>query len=493
VTRLRRLPLAAWACALVSLVNALAWAVTTPPFQVPDEHKHVSYADNLAATGRPPTAGDLARGNPPDVEAGLLATRFRSVVFDVRMRPPWSAADEAEAERRLGRPLNRSGGAEGATFYPPLYYAAAAAAAEVDHSGTILDRMTLMRTVSALFVAVAALFAALFARELLPSQPWAWAAGGMVAAFQPMLGFIGGGVNNDALLFAAAAALVWVVARTLRRGLTVRSGVAAGGILAVGLLAKATMVAMVPFACLGLLLAACSQRRAGRSFPWRVLAIFAFVAATPLLVYALVNGLIWERGYNPLGGGSIGGGSSTTGAGATGHPWIFRQFLSYIWQFYLPRLPNMTDQFGADYPAWRVWVEGWVGRFGWQDTSFSIGVYNAAFGVLCAAVALAGAALWRYRAAVKRRWTEVVTYLVGAAGVVGVIHYVGYDYLLRSGVGFEQARYLLVLLPLYAGLATLAAAGGGRRLGPVIAGALVVLAFANSLGGMLITVARYYG
>ena len=60
-------------------------------------------------------------------------------------------------------------------------------------------------------------------------------------------------------------------------------------------------------------------------------------------------------------------------------------------------------------------------------------------------------------------------------------------------MGFEQARYLLVLLPLYAGFAALAALGAGRRAGPVVAGALVVLAFGNSLAGLLITAARYYG
>ena len=81
-----------------------------------------------------------------------------------------------------------------------------------------------MRLASALFAAVAAFFAALFARELVPSAPWAWAAGGMVAAFQPMLGFMSGGVNNDSLLFAASAVLLYAVARALRRGLDVAAG-----------------------------------------------------------------------------------------------------------------------------------------------------------------------------------------------------------------------------------------------------------------------------
>ena len=68
----------------------------------------------------------------------------------------------------------------------------------------------------------------------------------MVAAIQPMLGFIGGGVNNDRLLFAASAALLFVVARAMRRGLVVRLAASPGAALAVGLLTKATMVALFP-------------------------------------------------------------------------------------------------------------------------------------------------------------------------------------------------------------------------------------------------------
>jgi hypothetical protein len=91
----------------------------------------------------------------------------------------------------------------------------------------------------------------------------------MVAAFQPMLGFIGGGVNNDRLLFAASAALLFVVARAMRRGVVVRLAASAGAALAVGLLTKATMVALFPAAALGLLLAVWSGCRNGRPVPWK--------------------------------------------------------------------------------------------------------------------------------------------------------------------------------------------------------------------------------
>ena len=501
----RRSTRVAWACALVALVNAAAWAVLVPPFQTPDEYKHVAYAVNLGETGQPPTAADWAKGDPTDVIAGLEATWFRSQVFDNRMRPPWTEADDAAAERLLSDRLSRRGGAEAATTYPPLYYVAAAAVAKVDDGGNVLDRMTLMRLASALFAAVAAFFSALFVRELVPSVPWAWAAGGMVAAFQPMLGFMGGSVNNDTLLFAASAVLLYAVARALRRGLTVPLAAVAGGAMAAGVLTKPTMVALVPLACLGIGLAAW-RRRGGAGIPWRSLATVLVAAAIPIAVYSAVNALVWDRGAIAVGAGaidsSVASGSDTAAppspaptapAPTAERPFEVGELLSYTWQFYLPRLPFMEDEFGGNWPLRKVWFKGWIGRFGWQDTEFSYNVYLGALVVSLAAFILAAAALWRRRDTVRARWREVVTYVLGTAVVVAVLHYVGYDYLLQSGEGFEQARYLLVLLPLYAGFAALAAYGAGRRAGPFVAGALVVLAFGNALAGLLITAARYYG
>ena len=59
--------------------------------------------------------------------------------------------------------------------------------------------------------------------------------------------------------------------------------------------------------------------------------------------------------------------------------------------------------------------------------------------------------------------------------------------------GFQQARYLLPLLPLYAAAVALAARRLGRRLGPVVAGAFVAVAFGHVLLAQLLTISRFYG
>ena len=48
---------AALLCALVAVLNALAWGLLVPPFQVPDEESHTAYVQYLAETGKVPKPG----------------------------------------------------------------------------------------------------------------------------------------------------------------------------------------------------------------------------------------------------------------------------------------------------------------------------------------------------------------------------------------------------------------------------------------------------
>jgi 4-amino-4-deoxy-L-arabinose transferase-like glycosyltransferase len=85
-----------------------------------------------------------------------------------------------------------------------------------------------MRLFSALMAGLTALFSWLFIREALPAVPWAWTVGGLGVALMPLLGFISGALNPDAMLFAVCAALFFALARAFRRGLTLRLALAIG-------------------------------------------------------------------------------------------------------------------------------------------------------------------------------------------------------------------------------------------------------------------------
>ena len=204
----------------------------------------------------------------------------------------------------------------------------------------------------------------------------------------------------------------------------------------------------------------------------------------PVVAYVALNTTVWDR---PLWGGV----TETRGAGGVPRQYPLRGLLSYTWQFYLPRLPFMQDQF-TYYPLWETWFKGFIARFGWLDYGFPGYSYWVALGVVGGVLALAGAALRRSRAALRSRWPELVSYLAMMAGLLVLIAIAGYRGRIDNGFVFEQARYLLPLLPLYAAIVALAVRGAGRRWAPVAAGVLVVAALGHDLFAQLVTIARYY-
>jgi 4-amino-4-deoxy-L-arabinose transferase-like glycosyltransferase len=306
-------------------------------------------------------------------------------------------------------------------------------------------------------------------------------------AFQPVFGFISAGVTPDALLFATSAALFFVLARVFRRGLTTGRALALGAVLAIGVLAKLNFVALVPGALLGLGLLALRARPRRRALPSAGVAVGVLGVAA--LGYIALNRLVWDR--SAWGGGIEAAATNATG-GPAGAPAIgLTEQLSYTWQLYLPKLPFMNDQF-VNFPPYGVWFKGTIGLFGWLDTSFEAWVYGVALGVAIPLALLAGLGLWQRREAWRERWPELLTWATMVAGLLGSIGFLGIRYREDSGNVFEQARYLLPLLPLYASALILAALAAGRRWGRPLGAAIVVLGLAHGVFAQLLVIARFY-
>jgi hypothetical protein len=166
---------------------------------------------------------------------------------------------------------------------------------------------------------------------------------------------------------------------------------------------------------------------------------------------------------------------------------------SYMWQFYLPKLPFMDKDYFEIYQLRGTWFNGFIGQFGWLDFGFPQWVYNWALGIALGLLALAGRELVRMREVLRSRLWELATYVMLAFGLLLLIAGTAFVARLDGAAGYEQPRYLFPLLALYGALIALAARGVGRRYGPAAGVFLVCLAIAHTVGAMLLTLTRYYG
>jgi hypothetical protein len=468
----------------VAFANGVAWSVIVPPFQVPDENAHYAYVAQIAENGTLPHPQSPEPLLPPREEYLANALLTFGIVYHAENPAPLANSQQQAIEHVEAEKLSAkgTGTALTATNNPPLYYGLEAIAYKLTPSGSVLDKLAAMRVLSALFGACTVLLVFMFLSELLPGTPWAWPVGALLVAFQPLFGFMSGGVNNDDLLFLAAAGMFWGIARAFRRGLDARTGALLGGFVGVGLVAKLNMLGFVPAVVLAVALLVLRELpRPGRAL--RGAAVAALLGGGPVLLYVLLNHFAWGRGYFP-------GGVASVATAPSGRRFSTAEELSHVWQLFLPRL-WMRPQF-TSYPLWSTWFVGLVGRFGWQDYTFPYWVYQLARVIALAVLALACVEFVRRRAAMRRRLGELCVYVVVVAGLCLEIGIESYRYLFTTGETFEQARYLLPLLPLYAGIAVLAARVGGRRWGPACGAALVMLAIGHDLYAQAITVARYY-
>ena len=244
-------------CAIAVLVtaNALAWGLLIPPLHVPDEPSHAFYAQYLGETGKLPRAGGGIDWYSGDVTSALTATSFYFVIGEPDNRPAWDVRLRPSADR-VG-----TGNAATAASNPPLYYVAQAAVYRAAHGLDVLDRLALMRVLSALLAGVTALCVFCFLRELLPRSPLAWTTGALLAGLLPhvRVHLVRRQQRCRALLRSAPRCFSpWQ--RSLRSGLTVRRALACGVLLGAGVLVKTQVLAFAPAVVLALVLAGKPRR-----------------------------------------------------------------------------------------------------------------------------------------------------------------------------------------------------------------------------------------
>jgi Predicted membrane protein (DUF2142) len=480
---LRRVPRAAWVCAIVAILNAACWSILTPPFEAPDEPDHFAYVKQVTEAGRLPSSISEPFETNVEVVAVLDALRYFKVRQQPRNQTISSRAEQEKLEQALTRasdPSRERGSyaAGSATSQPPLYYALQTIPYSL--AGNMLTRLQLMRLLSALIAGITALFTFLFVRESLPGVRWAWTVGGLAVAMTPLLGFISGSVNPDAMLYAASAVAFYLLARGFRRGLTPRLAVLLGTVVAIGLLTKLNFIGLVPGIMLGLVILSVRAARISKRSAYLALALACGIAASPVALYAVINLLSNHRTLGIV-------------SQRLPHTHLSVREISYIWQLYLPRLPGMTNDFVGLFPARQLWFNGYVGLYGWLDTTFPGWVYSVA--LVCAAIiaALAIRGLIGSRTELRARVGEIAVYALMAVGLLALVGASSYFEFPELTASFAEARYLLPLLPLLAVVLAMAARGAGRRWGPMVGLVIVLLFLAHNVFSQLLVVSRFYG
>jgi 4-amino-4-deoxy-L-arabinose transferase-like glycosyltransferase len=468
---------------LLAFSSASTWALVTPSFNAPDESEHFAYAQYVAETGRAIDSSQGRRGTYSTEEAVALdGVRLFSSTEAPDGKPPWLRADERRWERRVARnrPPDDDGGgySTAGSVHTPAYYALLAPAYLVTDAQSPFTQLFGMRLISALLGAFVAMFAYLVVRELAPRHRMAAVAAGLLVAFQPMFSFMSGAVNNDMGVNAGAAALVYLLVRGLRRGLTPALGAGLGAVLAITPLLKGTGLALLPAAALALLLML--LRRHGRR---DLLALGTVVASFLALTVAwdLVSPL-FERTTLATPGGTAPGGAAASNLSG---------LLSYLWQIYLPKMPFMNDLFVQSWPAFEIWVvRGWD-AFGWYAVSFPLWVNVGIVSCMLAAGALAGAALVRHPRTTWRLGPELVVLLTVIASVVGAVHVAYYSSTPRPVIP-EFGRYAFPAITALATAAVGAAFAFPRRLLAPALTVLVVLVLGLSWASRLLTLVGFY-
>ena len=473
--------------ALLALLNGWTWALVSTPFNAPDESEHWAYVQYLAETGHiTQRQGAVApRGVYSADEAYALDTvRILTWSESRDGRPPWTPRAEAGLRARQiatpgGVPRDDGGGPTPATWvHSPAYYGTLTPGYLVARGGSTWDQLTLARFLSAVYAAIAAACAFLLVRELVPRHPALAAASGMMVAFHPMFGFIGGAVNNDNGVNAAAAGAIFLTVRALRRGLTVRSGLALGAVVAIAPIFKATGYSLYPLialALLGLLV----RRHARRDLIGYAAVAAGFVGV--LLAWGALSKVFEESTVTAAG-------ASGPATGALGDP---ATYLSYLWQVFLPPLPFMTDLFAFRWPFFNIYIERGWGAFGWYAVGFPVWVYATILLVTVAVGALGVRAAVTHRGWVHRHWLEVAFVALAPAAVIAAVE-AAYFAPGPRGVLPEFGRYLFPAITALAAMAAGSCLGLGRRWAPVAAAGLATAVVVLDYASQILSLAGFY-
>jgi Predicted membrane protein (DUF2142) len=471
----------------MATIQVVAWILVLPAFQGPDEEAHFAYVQYLAETGKTPHRYAGSGWNQSTEEAEAIKWADLLVLRGVlAARPGWTdAAEQRWREVEASLPDEASSNGDGpnpAGQNPPLYYALETIPYHLSPGGSFFNRFYMTRFASGLLYVAAVAFMWLIASELFRAV-WARTLATGIFALHPKLAMLGAVVNPDILLVLTWTAFIYVGLRILRHGLTLRRLIGAGAAVAGSVLTHGRGLAILP-ALLVLLGIAYLRWRPPVRKTLLVLAVVLGIAAVGLGIAGVFTSGV--SGEDAAYGGLLGWMDDRS--------FNIRQFLSYLWQFYLPRLEFMQPSIGVPGYGFReVYIQSFysdLASLEIQYPRFAIDLLQAATMVLL--LGLYTVAVTRLEA-VKRNWPILAFLLVTGLSMVAALHVSSYTtMLINPGDPVLTGRYLLPLLSLLAIAVTIVVAALPRRIGAFAAGAVVATGLVLQLSGLGIALVRFY-
>jgi len=474
VARARRAlpPPALGALLAVSLLLAVTWAAMLPAFQAPDEQSHFTYVQTLAERHALP--GNVKyKFVSTQIEKGVTAVNSDQVAGQAKVKPDWSDQNEAAWLATQGRDPADDGGGPGPTAsYPPTAYAWEALGYLAASGGTVFDELFGARLMSALWLPMTVLGTWLLAGEIFGRRRLLQTAAAAVPAFVPMVAFISGSVSPDGMMYAIWTFALWVGVRAAKRAVPVREAAVFLALVGLACTVKSTSFALLVPAAFLLVLGIAARRPSGARSMLRLTAAVVVPIALTLGVWVIAAASA-DR-------------SATAQFAAVTGDTNLRELLSYVWQFYLPRVPGQQAYSipPGGYPLLQVWMTQAWGAFGWLEVKFAPMVYRVLAVLTTVVFGLGLVALVRARRAIDLR---VLGFLALAFfALLGGLHWTDYHQLESTGQPFMQARYLFPVIGIFGlalagAISLLPVARRGVATGGVVASLLVFDLFAFGL------------
>jgi len=446
VSSAARPPLFLGALAALAVLHGLLWAAVMPPWQNPDEPKHLEYVRLLAARGDALAFATEDEAADPALQRAILASMDRHRFWWFGRAPGYQPGPLPERFRDVW-PLGTH-----TAYYraSPAYYWLAA---RLQPAG-LEAGLYAARLLSVLLGAAAVVATGAAARALFPDDPLARYGAPALVALHPMVAAVNATASPDALV-GLLAALAWLLAcRALAHGATPARLVLLATVLSAAVLVKRTALALLPAVALAVFWPVLA---AGRR---RLPALLAGTAA--LAACAGLAWLAWAGMDEPA-------------------RWTVQRYL-----FNEPDQPARILGVLRNPEAWphmadylRRIHDGYWGVFGWEAVRYP----RAAYGVLLAAgIAASAGVLARAARGDLDQAQRGAVVAAGAAVLAMALAAVAFfaSYLATPFAQPPQGRYLVIAAPMAAlwlavGLGAWVPSGRRARAAAVLIAALAAV------------------